>query len=321
MSRSVAQKRIHYVRAIYSDHPGKTLENSIRQALGQLKKVTDTEVSHPSLGVLEIRHRDLNQPDFVRLAIGVGVPNESMSTLGIGVAAMADSNHPTSPPNSRAFKLSDAFCLIDGDDLLVCTDGNVRLPALNMYLSQLLSKANAAPASQAFELRARIDADPAKTIDAEGIKGLEVSATAYAVHTEDGDSNWLVAGWQHMIGQLRDAFEKEVKTDAERDAIARHWGELNISTVIGVKGGSRGEPIIVKSLEDVAKDAIDDAPDGTNVVLVTGRGNRIGAQTLTLGRAVTIKRLKKQNDLDYTDAWNKLESFRQELKSTKRWKK
>jgi hypothetical protein len=321
MSRSVAQKRIHYVRAIYSAHPGKSLEQAIRLALSHLKKVTDTEVSHPSLGVLEIRHRDLKQPDFVRLAIGVGVPNESMSTLGIGVAATADSNHPTSPPSSRAFKLSDAFCLIDGDDLLVCTDGSVRLPALNMYLSQLLGKANATPASQAFELRARLNANRTKTLEAEGIKELKISATAYSAHVEDGNSSWLRAGWQHMIEQLRDAFEKEVKTDAEREAIAKHWGELNISATIGVKGGTRGEPVVVKSLGDIARDAIDDAPDGTDVVLVTGRGNHVGAQALTLGRTVSIKRLNKQNDLDYTDAWNKLESYRQELKETKRWKK
>jgi len=321
MSRSAAQKRIHYVRAVYANHPGISLEKSVRKALNKLSKVVDTEVPHPQLGVIEIRHRDVTQRDFLRLAIGVGVPNESMSTLGIGVAATADSDHPTSPPNRRAFKLSDAFCLIDDDDLLVCADGGIRLSAVNMYLSQVLGKANASPAAQAFELRARLNTDRTKTVEAEGVKELKISATAYSAHAEDGASNWLHAGWLRMIEQLREAFEKEAKNDAERDALAQHWGELNISATIKVKGGSHGEPVVVKSLEDVAKDAIEEAPDGTDVVLVTRRGNHVGTNELTLGRTVSMKRLNKQNDLDYTDAWDKLAAYREELKASGRWKK
>ncbi len=320
MSRSVAQKRIHYVRAIYGQHPGDSLEKSVRAALNQLKKVADTEVRHPELGVIAIRHRDLQQSDFLRIAIGMGVPDESMSTLGIGVATATDSDQATAPPNRRAFKLSDAFCLIDDDDLLVCADGGIRLGAVNMYLSRLLAAANAAPASQAFELRARFNSDRAKTLAAEGVKELKISATAYNAYAQDGASGWLQAGWLRMIEKLREAFEKEARSDTDRDALVRHWGELNISATINVKGGSKGEPVVVKSLVDVANEAAADAPDGTDVELITGRGNRVGAQELTLGRTVPIKRLSKQNDLDFTDAWNKLSAYRQELVGSKRWK-
>jgi hypothetical protein len=323
MSRSSAQKRIHYVRAVYAQGlpPGVTLETSLRAALAHLTNVVDTEVNQPVLGTLAIRERGTVSPDFVTLGVGLGVPNEAMGTLGLGVAAVKDVDMPQLPSQGRAFKLADAFCLIDDDDLLICLDGRMRVAAVEFYLRSLLDLANAPPASQSFQLIGRRDKGKQKTLETEGVKEMRVVSSAYAVAEElDPAAGWLRKGWHLFIQSVCDGLAEEAKTDAEREKLANHWADLNISAVIKVNGGSRGEPIVVQTLEDAAIEAQQDAPDGARITLVTRKDNEVGADTLTLSTQKSIKRLQRQNDLDYADAWNKLAEYRQELIDTDRWK-
>lgn len=323
MSRTSAQKRIHYVRAIYTQGlaPGGTLETSVRTALAQLTSVGDTEVNQQALGTLAIRERGTVTPDFLTLGIGLGVPNEAMGTLGLGVAAAEDVNTPQSPSQGRAFKLADAFCLIDDDDLLVCLDGRMRVAAVEFYLRSLLDLANAPPEAQSFQLIGRRDQGKQETLDTEGVKEMRVVSSAYAVAQPlDPAAGWLRKGWLAFIQSLCDGLAEEAKTDAEREDLAKHWADLNVSAVIKVNGGSRGEPIVVRTLEDAAIEAQQDAPDGARITLVTKKGNEVEADTLTLKTQKSIKRLQQQNDLDYADAWNKLGEYRQELIETDRWK-
>jgi len=321
MSRSSAQKRIHYFRAIYATHPGISLEESLRVALGQLAHMKDSEVKHPTLGTLAITQRDLATTNFLRIAIGLGVPDESMSTLGINVAMVNDVNAPEQASAGRAFKLADAFCLIDGDEVLACIDGSMRIAAVNLYLSSLLGLSGAAPGTQTFELRGRMDQDKQKTLEVEGVKEVTVRSTAYAAMAQpDGNGQGWLAGFQRWIDSIKEAFEEEVATDAQRDALVNHWSELNITATINVRGGARGEPVVVKSLEDIGKAAIDDAPDGTEVTLRTRKGNDVSIDHLTLKTQKSIKRLQAQNDLDCFDAWDKLADYREELIQSGRWK-
>lgn len=325
MSRTSTQKRIHYVRAVYAQGkaPKITLEAALRVALAQLKKMLDTEVNHADLGTIAIRDRGVLNADFITLSIGLGVPNEAMGTLGLNVATVEDTNQPQTPLQGRAFKLADTFCLIDDNDLLICMDGRIRLPAVNFYLSNLLGLANAAPDAQAFELIGRMDQDKQKTLDTEGVKEMRVSSSAYAAGQAIDEAhvdNWLHKGWSALLENFRGALAEEAKTDKEKELLVDHWADLNVSAIFKVNGGSRGEPTVVRSLEEIALDAQKDAPDGTDVTLITRRGNPVGMDSLTLKTQKSIKRLDKQNDLDYADAWNKLMEYRQELIGTTRWK-
>lgn len=261
-------------------------------------------------------------PDFVTLGIGLGVPDEAMGTLGLNVAEVQDSNVPQAPSQGRAFKIADAFCLIDDDDLLVCLDGRMRIAAVEFYLRSLLDLANATPAAQSFQLIGRQDQGKQRTLDAEGVKEMRVTSSAYAIAQQEPgvDAGWLRKGWLAFIENLRDGLEHEASTDAEREELAGHWADLNITTVIKVNGGTRGEPIVVQTLEDAALEAQQDAPDGAQITLVTRKNNEVGMDTLTLKTQKSVKRLERQNDLDYADAWNKLGEYRQELIDTQRWK-
>lgn len=326
MSRTSAQKRIHYVRAVYlqGKAPPATLEKEVRVALKKLKNVGNTEISHPALGTIAARERGTANRDFVTLGIGLGVPDEAMGTLGLGVTTPQDKDQPQTPSSGRAFKLADAFCLVDDDEVLVCTDGRMRLPAVTFYLRNLLDLANAKPEAQAFELTSRMDQDKQKTLETEGVKEMKVKSSAYAatraLQNAAPTDTWLRKGWLALLENLRDAMASDVPEGAERDALIGHWSDLNVSATFNVKGGSQGEPVMVRTLEDIAIEAQRDAPDGTEVTLITKRGNPVNMDTLTLKGLKSIKRLQRQNDLDYADAWNKLIEYRQELMDSNRWK-
>ncbi|TAM34926.1 MAG: hypothetical protein EPN56_12185 [Rhodanobacter sp.] len=323
MSRTSAQKRIHYVRAVYAQAlpAGQTLEKSVRAALTALKTVGDTEVNHDAVGTLAVRERGVANQNFATLGIGLGFPGEAMGTLGLKVAKAQDVNQPQAPLQGRVFKLADAFCLIDDDDLLLCMDGRMRMATVEFYLRSLLGLADAAPAAQAFQLVGRRDQGQQQTLETEGVKEMRIVSAAYAVaQPAAGNDGWLRKGWDALIENLRVGLESEVGTEAERASLAAHLGDLNVSATVKVNGGSRGEPIMVQTLEDAAIEAQQDAPDGTQITLVTKKGNEVGADTLTLKTIKSIKRLQRQNDLDYADAWNKLTGYRQELINSHRWK-
>jgi hypothetical protein len=170
-----------------------------------------------------------------------------------------------------------------------------------------------------------VNADTRRTLDVEGVKEMQVRAAAYAVGGDDDDANldrsWVSSGFGSLVNRVREVFAKEAKDDAEREAIAEHWADVSVSAVIRVQGGSRGEPIIVRSLEDIAKETFADMPDGAEIVLITKKGNPISPGVLTLGTSISIKRIGGQNDLDPSDAWDKLAAYREELRHTGRWQR
>lgn len=331
MSRKVSPKTIHYVRAVFGADGAPMLAASLRKAFAQLKTVSSTEIVHPTLGTMAVRERNPSNPHFVELAIGVGVANEAMGTLGLGVNAPQDSNQPQSPAAGRAFKLADAFCLVDDNEVLLCTDGQMRVATVNWYLRSLVALANPTapnqplPAAASFELRPRIDRNKQDVLAVQGVKEMHVHSAAYAAsaaldHPSEGRGAWLHRAWGGMLENLRDAMTEAVPEGAQRDALVKHFGDVNVSAVFKVSGGVRGEPIAVKSLAEVAVAAEQDAPDGTDVTLVTEKGTVVQADSLILKGRASIKRLKRQNDLDYADAWQKLENYRNELAQASLWK-
>jgi hypothetical protein len=320
MSRSFVQKRIHYVRAVYLNPPGTSLEDSIRQALIARAAMCDTEMQHPQLGTLAVREKVETNNNFVAVAIGLCVPNELFGSMGIAVAEDTDKNVPIKAPPGRAFKLADAFCLIDDNEVLITIDGSMRLSAVNMYLSHLLQLADATPDAQAFELITKLDQDKANTLDAEGVKEISVKSTAFAVNQDQADQGgWLRSGFIKLVASIRQALEHEVETDEQRQALVAKWSELNITTTIKVAGGANGEEIVLKTLEDIGRQALEDSPEGMNITLVTQKNNPVSADQLVLSTAKSMKRLNQQNDLEWNSVLSKLVEYRQELKDSNRW--
>ena len=323
MSRSVARKRVHYVRALFKDDQRPSLEAMVRAALNGFALMAQTEVDHPSLGKMAIRERDVTTHDYIRLAIGAGVPREGMATLGLDVRAANDENLPEQPPTDRAYKLADAFCLIDDNDVLICTDGGMRVAAAGLYLQRLLAQGGQLNPDEPFELRSRLNQDAHRTLEIEGVKEIQISSTANAVATSeesDQSDGWLRRLWPTVIDRIREAFEEEARDDADRDQIARHWSELNITATIGMKGGSRADVAVSRSMQEIATSAREDAPEGAEIVLLTLKGNPVRGDSLGLGKSFDIKRLEAQNDLDWFHAWEKLAEYREELRQSGRWK-
>lgn len=212
------------------------------------------------------------------------------------------------------------FCLIDDNEVLITIDGSMRLAAVNIYLSHLLQLANAGPDAQAFELITKLDQDRKNTLDAEGVKEIVVRSTAFAVNDNDEDEGgWLRSGFLKMVESIRQALESEVKTDAQRQTLIEKWSELNITTTVKVAGGSKGEEVVLQTLDDIGRQALEDSPEGMNVVLMTQKNNPVSADQLVLSTTKSMKRLEQQNDLDWNSVRERLLEYRDELKSSERW--
>lgn len=320
-----SQKRIYYARAVFNKGAKVkyTLEQMIRKVLAN-RTMVDTELKMGSGETLAVRERELVSQDSVSLAIGLGVRGEAMSTMGLGIQAPVDINHPEYPSAGRVFKLSDSFCVIDENEILYCNDGGMSKSTLEAYLVGLVGMGNFGAGASMFGLVSRLNQDMAATLAVEGVKEIRISAASYAasqvVAKKKKSGNSLRDGFARMWQGVREEFLEEAPNRAAQQAIANSFDELNVTTIIGVKGGSRGEPMMFQALQEVAQQAIDDAPPGADVGIVTTKGNPISAQSLSLSVVKSIKRLNKQNDIDYADAWNKMKDFRAELSGTNRWK-
>lgn len=323
MSRSAAHKRIHYVRAVYGQvKPKDSLEKALRNVLGNMPHAGDTEIEHPALGTLSTRFRNTQAKDGLFLAIGQGVKGEAMATIGLQVQTESDIESPVPPVVGRAFKLADAFCLIDENDLLICTDGSLRVQSTSYYIRKLLEKGNAPNASQSVDLVARINQDKANVL-ASGIKSIKVVSSAYrATQILDGKKGegWLKEGVGGLLNFVRSAFEESIANDAERQDLIDHESEIVVSTEIKIDGGMRGEEILLEAIDSIAKDAITDVPDGAEIVITAAAGT-VSSNDVILQKGKSIKRRDGQNGLDHADAWNKLSEYRVELIDSQLWKK
>lgn len=312
------RKRLHYVRAVYNSdaHPPETFQTLLDTALYR-KRVSQTEIAMGSHGTMAVRDRQ-KATGHTMLAIGSGVPGEAMSTMGLAVATAQDTDASTNPPPARAFKLADAFCLVHDDDLILCLDG-IRIPTVGTYLSRLLDRSLNRPDASAFELRPVSNLEQEQVLEREGVKEIRFAGTMFGATAElenEEPPNTL----RRFLGSMRALLEREAKSDAEREALARHWSDLNVSTVVTAKGGSKAEPVVLSSMLEAGKELLESDDDaGFNISLLTRDGSKVTPNDLILGHYVNLTRKEGRNDLSHIDVWNRLQEYVAELRQNRQW--
>ncbi|WP_342596322.1 hypothetical protein AAGT95_09480 [Salinicola lusitanus] len=329
MARRPTSKRLHYVRAVYTraNRPQENFASLVRRALQQLPHVADTKVAIRTMGVVGVRQRHAdweNVAEPLRIAIGAGAPGESIGTFGADTVAVHDLDAPEAPPVDRAFKLADAFVLIDEDELIICTDGAMRgYSMVARYLRDLFSQANLPPNTQTFDFEPASNQEKRRTLELEGVREMKLKGTLYAATRElDGDEpQGLTAAWRRFRRGVQGLFTEEAEDDQQRAILAGHWGDFNITTTIAPVGGSRAEPVVLTTLDDAAMDVIDEIPDDSEVVIKTRQGNEIRSGDVILTKQVRLGRKDGQNDLDHIEVWDELQTFRSELRQRGAWQR
>lgn len=325
MASRTARKRIHFVRAVYNvgAEPEFPLATLVRRAV-RGRSLTATQVAIARVGVMEIRSRHMPNNGPIKMAIGAGTPDEAISTMGLDVPDENDTDLVRAPPRNRAFKMADAFCLVEGNELLVIVDG-MRLGAVEQYLRLLLGVANQPAEHSAFELHPVGDPSKEQVLTDEGVSALRLTGTAYAAENAAA----LAAGadatgrierlWSTLVGQVRDVFMHEAESQGERDRLAHSWGDLKVTTTIRARGGSRADPAVLDGLQELGLDLIEDSPAGMNIQIETSKGSKVSPEELVLGKYVSASRLERRNDLSIMDMWAELDAYRQELREQQRW--
>lgn len=323
MSRRPAPKRIHYVRAVYGEGlaPADTFEVLVRRAIRRLGSMANTQIQMSTLGVVAVRQRILSDSPLY-IAIGAGAPNEEMSTLGIGNESVSDSDVAEPPPRTRAFKHSDAYALIEGNELLVVVDGGFRVATVEAYLRLLLQKDRASPATAPFQLSKAANLEKERVLDQEGIKEMRLEGSFYAATREldRRQVNGLAGGWKHFANSVKTLFEQEVD-EHQRQILAERWADLNMTTIIKAEGGSRAEEVVLESIEAVGRDLLEEVPDGVEVTVITTRNTEINSNDLVLVKNISLRRRANKNDLATDEVWRKLGEYRDELRSKGAWQR
>ena len=326
MAARPARKRIHYLRAVFA--PGARgndrLESMIGRALRSMPAMADTEVPIPVLGVVAVRHRNLGRRR-VKLAIGAGAPGESMSTMGLQVRQATDAERASTPPANRAFKTSDAFCLISNDDLLLIVEG-MRTNAVESYLRALIQRSGQPASHSAFEFRPVGDQEQQEILESEGVKELRLSGTAYQAQHElareeygSGSAGVIEQLWEEVKDRVRSLLAGQVNNERELAVLADNWANLNITTVVKAARGVYAEPVILDAMENAGLELIDERPDNVDVTIVTKNNSVIAGSSLILGKYVNLTRQNDRNDLSYIDVWAALEEYLTELIEQHRW--
>lgn len=321
-----ATKRIHYVRAVYNEGmvPQRSFSDMVRSILARSPNIADTEIVTQSLGTIAIREKNARwqEPDYpILLAIGAGAARERMATMGIGVPSDTDDDAAEEPPIQRAFKTSDAFVLIDGFDLLVCTDGVMKgYRSVSYYFSRLFEAFSLPPVEQAFELEPKSDQGSVDLVTREGVKKIELSGVMYqAANAPARDETQ--AG--NIFGRLAGDFQGWLAgslPDEQREAAADQWAEMNVTTTLTPKGGKRAEPVILESMRRASLDMLDEVPGSLDITLVTKENNRVTPMDVTLSKTFRMNRRRARNDLPTLDVWGKLEDYRGELIDLDTWR-
>ncbi|WP_312360249.1 hypothetical protein [Stutzerimonas balearica] len=325
MPRRPTKKPVHYVRAVYNQgvKPKKTFEQLVRQAMTKLGKMSETEVGMGTLGTAGVRHRETTTGEPLRISLGAGVPGEKMATMGLKVANAIDSDHSASAPTDRAFKLSDAFALIDEDDLLVVTEGAFRVRTVGVYLRQLFDKAGLSADTAAFELKKVTNQETKAILEAEGIKEMRLATTMYQAteQLENIDEQPSVKGrFKALVGTLRSAFAEDVDEN-KLHQLAEHWGEMQVNTVISAKGGSRAAEIVLDVMQSVGEDVLEEAEEGVEVVVWTKKGTPVRLNEVTPKKQIDLLRREGANELINTEVYAALLDYRAELIQKGQWKK
>lgn len=324
MSRRPAPKRIHYVRAVYGQGPAPaaSFEILVRRAINRLGSMAATQIAMSNLGIVAVRQRRLESPLY--LAIGAGAPNEAMSTMGIGVVAVADADVTEAPPAARAFKHADAYVLIEGNDLLLVVDGGVRIESVETYLRLLLQKDRANPRTAPFSFRKASNLEKERVIAQEGIKEMKLEGTFYAATRElqgGQEVGGLAGGWRSFANGIKTLFEEEQTDDHQRQLLAERWADLNMTTTIKAEGGSRAQEVVLDSMEAVGRDLLAEVPDGVEVTVTTRNNTIIRGSELVLVKNISLHRRDNTNDLATDEVWGKLGLYRLELQAKGAWQR
>lgn len=325
MSRRNASKKIHYVRAAYNSnkHPNDTFRGLVKRALVKLPGVASTRIPLPAHGDMGVayRHSDWENKDKpLKLVLAAGAEGEAIGTFGANTSEIQDSDITTDPPLGRSFKLAEAFVLIEGDEVLVCTDGTMRgYKTVSRYFRSLLDKANLPPETQSFEFEPVSNQDKRRILEQEGVASMELSGTMYAATAELNSANGgLGQALREFKQQVQRLLGQEV-TQEQQEVLSENWANFNVKTVITPKGKTRAEPVVLDSLDSLASDIIDEIPDDTEISIETRGGNTIKSGDVILSTMVSTFRKQARNDLDHYEMWKHLDNYRQDLIKISAW--
>lgn len=321
MSRQKPKKRIHFMEVEYRTgmQPAGSFQSYIERALGRQSEMVQTEVTVPKFGTASVRAKQAYDGSYL-LDVGAGALEESVTTMGIGSHAEEDVDQKVDSPSNRVFKHSNAFCLLNGNRLLVMLDGEFSINRLRYYFQQLIDKAGISTAHQAFEIKPVANLDQEQILAREGVKALSLKGVASAAtRTLQADENAKPRRMEKFIAGFWDLFADDGDTEEEKQRLARAFGLMNVSVSISADGGSLANQEVLEEMARAGEELLEADADDAEITIFTTKGTPITPSSLVLHLNVYVSRNLKQNDLIRNEAWDKLKECKAKLIEDRVW--
>ena len=301
-------RALSYYRTEWASAVGPTmdLETCIRSACARLSRVDERSIRRDDT-VMSLAHmvtREVSKGIFLHIVSET--PGEAASVVPSDKATREIDVSISPPPRDFEFMDGDAFALVSGDDICVCTT-QMHIAAVQFFLRQLFEKAGLNKIAQFFAFMRAADIPKVRKIRKEGVKSIHLKASLYEASMNYAKRKDEVQGLLGVVARHIRALagnERDVTEDA-----------LRATLVLTVDHRRKhGITLGTKRIENLAVELVKSEHSDDEFTIETNSGGKITASEIYIRSSVRIDRNGKSVDRNH--AWGKLEQFYSELRNT-----
>jgi hypothetical protein len=298
------EKTINYRRAMWIENQNTNkLEHFIRLMDEKLGSVEDKTICFAGKNITCAKLKLLEKGGIL-IHIVTETPGEAASIIPHVTSSSTEIDvDVTSPPEDAEFMDGDAFLLVHGNDVCICTTG-VQDGGIRAYLSETFKKAKLSNSSTKFDLLKVADVNKIGTVLQQGVKEIDLRSTMFQAsadytrrkHKPDGIIGAAAKHFRAIFGSEHDVTDDNLSISLSISIDKRRKGQITVGT----------ERINKTAVDLLNDDEYDD------YAIILNNGQRISRDEITLNTKVNIK--AKGKSVDREGAWDELGKFYLQLK-------
>jgi len=302
----MAEKRLKalaYRRAEWLDTipKGMSLESYVHEALTRLKTVESRTVQRAEGQCLRCLKKYEPRSGGIFLHISADTPGEKASVVPKAIRSEELDVSTADAPANAEFMDGDAFVLISGNDVFICSTG-LRDAAVRSYLYGFFRAAKLDEVSSHFDLMKVANVNKIRMLRQQGVKQIDLRVSLFQATVQYEKRKANTTRILGLIGKQLSAVGGQ--DNSEEDDGLRVQVTIKTDERVMKKGLAIGE----KKIEKLAIDVIESADEDVDEYLIeTKTGQKIGSSEIVIREAAWIDVLGKSVKRD--QAWAELEAF------------
>ena len=305
-------KTLSYRQACFLlDKQNKTLEELTRSALTVCATTESRTIEY--LGYRYMGNHVAAEDNGIYLHVTMSQPGSSAPTTPDPDQTTSADIEEQPPPTGKQFKDGDIFALIIGNGLFF-TNTSMRENKLATYLIRLFKQAKLKWRDADFEFRKVPALDKIALLQSEGVKSLEFNGCMHYAETLPEVFGIKDSVLKNTFIGISSAIKSTYESDEDSFEKIVHAENLSVKVALELKGKDGAVTLTTEEFSEIAKDMLneeDDFDTEGGFKIITGKGNSVTADNLTVARKISFEEFAKS--IHYDDAWQALYVFSSEL--------